>query len=107
MSGVNGDTSQQQALIELVREIWADVLEMDPDGIDPESSDFFELGGYSLLALQAITRVLQVRYGEEADTLELEGTLLSRLFDTPTVSAQVECLLTSGAHPTTADDASR
>ncbi|MEU2874992.1 phosphopantetheine-binding protein [Streptomyces sp. NPDC007070] len=80
-----------------VVDIWADVLEVEPSTIDPMNSDFFELGGYSLLALQAIGRILAT-YGVDPDeALELEGVLLNQLFETPTVAAQAACLVEHSA----------
>ncbi|GAA0587258.1 acyl carrier protein [Streptomyces crystallinus] len=80
---------------ESVRRIWAELLQIDPEAIDVRHSDFFELGGYSLLALQAIGRLLEERGYDEVEAAELEGALLNRLFEDPTALAQAECLLSA------------
>ncbi|MFI8460144.1 phosphopantetheine-binding protein [Kitasatospora sp. NPDC085464] len=76
-----------------VIDIWSDVLEVTPDTIDAETSDFFELGGYSLLALQAIGRLLATHGIEQDAALELEGLLLNELFEQPTAAAQAACFV--------------
>lgn len=76
-----------------VVDIWSDVLEVAPDEIDPETSDFFALGGYSLLALQAIGRLLAAHGIDQDTALELEGLLLNELFEQPTAAAQAACLV--------------
>ncbi|WP_188307583.1 acyl carrier protein [Streptomyces sp. CBMA123] len=78
-----------------VIDIWSDVLEVAPDSIDPESSDFFELGGYSLLALQAIGRLMATHGIDQDAALELEGLLLNELFEQPTAAAQAACFVTN------------
>ncbi|QES46706.1 hypothetical protein DEJ50_01390 [Streptomyces venezuelae] len=88
------------ATAETVRRIWAELLEVDPESIDVHHSDFFELGGYSLLALQAIGRLLAEQGVDEVEAVELEGALLNRLFEDATPLAQAECLLTATT-PTT------
>ncbi|MFK8912466.1 phosphopantetheine-binding protein [Streptomyces sp. YS-3] len=80
-----------------VRRIWAELLQIDAETIDIRRSDFFELGGYSLLALQAIGRLLEERGLDEFEAAELEGALLNRLFEDPTALAQAECLLSASA----------
>ncbi|MEU6994153.1 acyl carrier protein [Streptomyces sp. NPDC046465] len=81
---------------EVVRRIWAEVLEVDAESVDVHHSDFFELGGYSLLALQAIGRIL-TEYGvDEVEAVEWEGELLNRLFDNATPMAQAEFLAEKG-----------
>ncbi|MEU1072864.1 MULTISPECIES: phosphopantetheine-binding protein [unclassified Streptomyces] len=82
---------------ESVRRIWAELLQIDAETIDVRRSDFFELGGYSLLALQAIGRLLEERGLDEFEAAELEGALLNRLFEDPTALAQAECLLSASA----------
>ncbi|OAR25715.1 hypothetical protein A8W25_09170 [Streptomyces sp. ERV7] len=87
---------------ESVRRIWAELLQIDVEAIDVRHSDFFELGGYSLLALQAIGRLLEERGFDEFEAAELEGALLNRLFEEPTPLAQAECLqsaLAAGGAP--------
>ncbi|MEU2957388.1 MULTISPECIES: phosphopantetheine-binding protein [Streptomyces] len=76
-----------------VVDIWSDVLEVAPDTIDPETSDFFALGGYSLLALQTIGRLLAAHGIDQDTALELEGVLLNELFEKPTAAAQAACLV--------------
>ncbi|MER5930866.1 phosphopantetheine-binding protein [Streptomyces sp. NPDC002054] len=88
------------ATAETVRRIWAELLEVDAESIDIHQSDFFELGGYSLLALQAIGRLLAEQGVDEVEAVELEGALLNRLFEDATPLAQAECLLTTTT-PTT------
>ncbi|MCY0944114.1 MULTISPECIES: phosphopantetheine-binding protein [Streptomyces] len=91
-----GDASDQTRLEELtetVANIWADVLEIERSAIDPHESDFFALGGYSLLVLQSISRLLTEQGISEEDGQELEGLLLNELFEKPTAAAQAECLL--------------
>ncbi|MFJ8945151.1 phosphopantetheine-binding protein [Streptomyces sp. NPDC102395] len=90
------DASTQARLEEvtdMVVDIWADVLEIDRSTIDPRESDFFALGGYSLLILQSISRLLAGQGIGEEDGQELEGLLLNELFENPTAAAQAECLL--------------
>lgn len=82
---------------ESVRRIWAELLQIAPETIDVRRSDFFELGGYSLLALQAIGRLLEERGLGEVEAAELEGALLNRLFEDPTALAQAECLVSAAA----------
>ncbi|MFE9675376.1 phosphopantetheine-binding protein [Streptomyces sp. NPDC006259] len=81
------------AVAAVVVDIWADVLEIEPALIDAETSDFFELGGYSLLALQSIARLLAAHGIDQDSALELEGLLLNQLFEQPTASAQAACLV--------------
>ncbi|MBU3865110.1 acyl carrier protein [Streptomyces sp. 4503] len=84
------------AAAEVVRSIWAEVLEVDVESIDVHRGDFFELGGYSLLALQAIGRIL-AQYGVgEVESVEWEGELLNRLFENATPLAQAEFLAERG-----------
>ncbi|MBP2406571.1 Linear gramicidin synthase subunit D [Streptomyces netropsis] len=86
-------------MAEAVRRIWAEVLEVEVESIDIHHSDFFELGGYSLLALQSIGRLL-AEYGiDEVASVELEGALLNRLFEDATPMAQAQCLVAGGAAP--------
>ncbi|WP_217145834.1 acyl carrier protein [Streptomyces sp. AC627_RSS907] len=85
-----------RAAAEVVRRVWAEVLEVDAESIDVHRSDFFELGGYSLLALQAIGRIL-TEYGiGEVESVEWEGELLNRLFDDATPMAQAAFLAEKG-----------
>ncbi|MFI1104413.1 acyl carrier protein [Streptomyces melanogenes] len=85
-----------QEAAEVVRRIWAQVLEVEAESIDVHRSDFFELGGYSLLALQAIGRIL-TEYGvDEVESVEWEGELLNRLFDNATPMVQAEFLAEMG-----------
>ncbi|MEU6912267.1 acyl carrier protein [Streptomyces olindensis] len=85
-----------EAAAEVVRRIWAEVLEVDAESIDVHRGDFFELGGYSLLALQAIGRIL-TEYGiGEVESVEWEGELLNRLFESATPWAQAEFLAEKG-----------
>ncbi|SPE62205.1 Linear gramicidin synthase subunit D [Streptomyces netropsis] len=91
----NSETSTL-AVAERVRKIWAEVLEVTPESIDIHHGDFFELGGYSLLALQAIGRLLAEYSVGEIESVELEGALLDRLFDNPTATGQAECLVAAG-----------
>ncbi|MFE9795689.1 phosphopantetheine-binding protein [Streptomyces goshikiensis] len=87
------DAPELSAAAAVVVDIWADVLEIEPGLIDAESSDFFELGGYSLLALQSIGRLLAAHGIDQDSALELEGLLLNQLFEQPTASAQAACLI--------------
>ncbi|MFE2923585.1 phosphopantetheine-binding protein [Streptomyces goshikiensis] len=87
------DAPELSAAAAVVVDIWADVLEVEPGLIDAESSDFFELGGYSLLALQSIGRLLAAHGIDQDSALELEGLLLNQLFEQPTASAQAACLI--------------
>ncbi|MFE5393978.1 acyl carrier protein [Streptomyces sp. NPDC056568] len=89
-------TGDAEAAAEVVRGIWAEVLEADAESIDVHHGDFFELGGYSLLALQAIGRVL-AEYGVgEVESVEWEGELLNRLFENATPMGQGEFLAEKG-----------
>ncbi|MET8684587.1 acyl carrier protein [Streptomyces sp. NPDC004732] len=94
------------AAAEVVRRVWAQVLEVSPDSVDVHRSDFFEMGGYSLLALQAIGRIL-TEYGvDEVEAVEWEGELLNRLFENATPMTQAEFLAEKGCGtPNTADSA--
>lgn len=95
---VVGGAPEQARVKELtytVVEIWAEVLEVDQSTIDPQESDFFAMGGYSLLVLQAISRLLEKQGVDEEQAQELEGILLNELFENPTAAAQAECLLRS------------
>ncbi|MEV4918398.1 phosphopantetheine-binding protein [Streptomyces tirandamycinicus] len=91
------DDASDRALLEEVTDkvvdIWAEVLEIERSAIDPHESDFFELGGYSLLVLQSISRLLAEQGIGEEEGQELEGLLLNELFEKPTAAAQAECLL--------------
>ncbi|MEU3934994.1 phosphopantetheine-binding protein [Streptomyces sp. NPDC029044] len=82
-----------EEVTDMVVDIWADVLEIDRSTIDPRESDFFALGGYSLLVLQSISRLLAGQGIGEEEGQELEGLLLNELFERPTAAAQAECLL--------------
>ncbi|MFI7321241.1 acyl carrier protein [Streptomyces venezuelae] len=85
-----------EAAAEVVRRIWAEVLEVSADSVDVHHSDFFEMGGYSLLALQAIGRIL-AEYGvDEVEAVEWEGELLNRLFENATPMTQAEFLAEKG-----------
>ncbi|MGZ3119190.1 acyl carrier protein [Streptomyces sp. H62] len=89
-------TGDAEAAAEVVRGIWAEVLEADAESIDVHHGDFFELGGYSLLALQAIGRIL-AEYGVgEVESVEWEGELLNRLFENATPMGQAEFLAEKG-----------
>ncbi|MDX3382464.1 acyl carrier protein [Streptomyces niveiscabiei] len=85
-----------RAAAEVVRGIWAHVLEVSPDSVDVHHSDFFEMGGYSLLALQAIGRILAAYGVDEVEAVEWEGELLNRLFENATVEGQAEFLAEKG-----------
>ncbi|MFD6909049.1 phosphopantetheine-binding protein [Streptomyces sp. NPDC060077] len=87
------DRTLLEEVTDKVVDIWADVLEIDRSAIDPRESDFFEMGGYSLLVLQSISRLLVERGISEEEGQELEGLLLNELFEKPTAAAQAECLL--------------
>jgi acyl carrier protein len=60
---------------ERVAEIWADVLDIKPIGME---ANFFDLGGHSLLATRIITRI------REAFSVNLP---LRVMFDSPTIAA--------------------
>ncbi|MBL1099172.1 acyl carrier protein [Streptomyces coffeae] len=99
-AGTGGTPTQRradaEAAAEVVRRTWAQVLDVDATSIDVHRSDFFELGGYSLLALQAIGRIL-TEYGVgEVESVEWEGELLNRLFENATPMAQAEFLAEKG-----------
>jgi acyl carrier protein len=85
------------ALVASIGDIWVDALGLKPGELDPDTSDFFELGGYSLLAMQVITRILE-RFQAHlpAETFDLESALLYTIFDEPTVRALAECLQADG-----------
>lgn len=59
---------------ERLAEIWTEILELDQVGIH---DDFFELGGYSLLATQVVSQI--------SGTFQVELPLRS-LFETPTIA---------------------
>lgn len=92
----SGEPPAAEAVAGVVRRIWADVLEVEVESIDIHHSDFFELGGYSLLALQSIGRLLAEHGVDEVASVELEGALLNRLFEDATPMAQAECLVAAG-----------
>ena len=70
---------------EKLARIWAEVLKIEPIGIQ---DNFFDLGGHSLLATQVLSRI--------RETFNCELTL-KQLFDSPTI-AQL-CLQIVAAHP--------
>ena len=61
-----------------IAEIWADVLEIKPIGVE---TNFFDLGGHSLLATRIVTRI------REAFALNMP---LRVLFDSPTIAGIAE-----------------
>ena len=61
-----------------IAEIWADVLEIKPIGVE---TNFFDLGGHSLLATRIVTRI------REAFALNMP---LRVLFDSPTIAGMAE-----------------
>ena len=75
------NTSQSETFIaprtpeeETIAEIWADVLDIKPVGVE---TNFFDLGGHSLLATRVVTRI------REAFCLNMP---LRVLFDSPTIA---------------------
>jgi acyl carrier protein len=86
-------TEPSQEAIEAIVDIWADLLELERSEIDPSQSDFFQLGGHSVLAMQVVSRTLErfkARLPE--DTFDVETALLYNIFDVPTVASMAECL---------------
>ncbi len=84
-SDSNGDTENRSAIIEHLIAIWSRVLQVSP--VFPES-DFFELGGDSLLAVGLF--------------LEIERTMgvslpLTTIYDAPTVSALADVIASGDA----------
>ncbi|MBS0419136.1 MAG: AMP-binding protein [Proteobacteria bacterium] len=67
-----------------IRAIWADLLGADPATIEP-ASNFFEMGGHSLLAARMLTRV-QAEFGRRIT--------LTSLFRSPTVRGLARLVLT-------------
>jgi acyl carrier protein len=84
------------AMVEAIAVIWSEALGVPLTDLDAETSDFFELGGYSLLAMQVVSHILE-RFQADLpeDTFELESALLFAVFDTPTIGALAECLETN------------
>ncbi|MEU7576110.1 acyl carrier protein [Streptomyces sp. NPDC041068] len=89
-------TGNAEAAADVVRRVWAQVLEVNPESVDVHRSDFFEMGGYSLLALQAIGRILTEYEVDEVEAVEWEGELLNRLFENATPMTQAEFLAEKG-----------
>lgn len=67
-----------------IRAIWAELLGVDPGSIDP-ASNFFEMGGHSLLAARMLTRV-EAAFGRRIT--------LTSLFRSPTVRGLARLVLT-------------
>jgi hypothetical protein len=80
------DTEQRLAAL------WSEVLHVERVGIH---DNFFELGGHSLLATQVISRVIDLSIAEVGQAaFELEGVLLNKLFEEPTIAALAESIET-------------
>jgi acyl carrier protein len=69
----DGLTAPSGPVQEALAEIWAELLGLDEIGVD---EDFFELGGSSLLATRAVTRI--------RETLGVE-VRIATMFDEPTI----------------------
>ncbi|MGW1840192.1 acyl carrier protein [Streptomyces sp. BBFR2] len=74
------------ALLQQVRQIWAEVLDQDQEEV-PVDVNFFEAGGDSLLFIVLLERLNRLA-GSELEAAEL--------FDYATVQAQAEYLAASG-----------
>jgi acyl transferase domain-containing protein len=100
------------SLVDLLAEIWTDLLGVSPIGLD---DDFFELGGHSLIAIRLMSRIhkqfgvrLQLATLFEAPTI---AKLVNVLFDADPELAQLGPPTTdaepvSGAEPATTPDRS-
>ena len=84
------DTTPRTPTEKRVAEIWSEILEIKPIGVD---DNFFDLGGHSLLAIRIISRI------RESFSLEI---LLNNLFEEPTVRAlasSIETILAVADRP--------
>ena len=80
-------------LVAAVREAWSRALGIDASSIDPEKSDFFDIGGYSLLALQVIGGLIEHSDAASKErSFEIEGRLVEDLFQQPFCVAQARIL---------------
>lgn len=88
-----GTSDVDPELVKIVRQAWGRALDTDVSSIDPEASDFFAIGGYSLLALQVISDLIEASDGSAQDrSFEIEGRLLGDLFERPFVVNQARIL---------------
>jgi acyl carrier protein len=81
------DRDDVAAIADALLTMWTEAFDTDPVGVD---DDFFELGGYSLLAVRLIARIAD-RYGVELPVAEF--------FDLPTVTDVATRLVELGASP--------
>lgn len=94
LSSSDGQQSLGETLEDILRELWADVLDIDPEDIGPDSH-FFELGGNSLATAELVA----------AASHQYPGVLcLSRemLFQAPFFADLAALVSLAGAGPSTA-----
>ncbi|HLG64756.1 MAG TPA: condensation domain-containing protein, partial [Ktedonosporobacter sp.] len=88
IGGAYGYVAPRTPLERLLGAIWEDVLKVKRVGI---FDNFFALGGHSLLATQIISRIMEALAAEVSqEDFELEGLLVSTLFENPTIASLAE-----------------
>jgi len=83
--------SPRTAVEELLAQIWAEVLSVEPIGIN---DNFFDLGGHSILAISLVARI------REAMKCNL---LLQTIFESPTINQMGAVILQNSERPEQAE----